>query len=107
MREKSPRRGYGLPGPVPWQRRQRGIAMTALRWVTALIRMAIGVAMLFLGVFFLRKTCLSLWMADGLAAFPSLLFGVTLHLVGGGILCLTLAGFAERVGLRRYGSRDE
>ena len=80
---------------------------SALRWVTALIRMAIGIVMLFLGVFFLRHTCLSLWMADGLAAFPSLLFGVTLHLVGGGILCLTLAGFAERVGLRRYGSRDE
>jgi len=87
--------------------RQRSIAMrSALHWFVAVIRMAIGILMLFLGLLFLRHACLSLWMADGLAAFPSLLFGVTLHLIGGGILCLTLAGLVKGTVPRRYGPRD-
>ena len=92
----------------PGARRQRGIAMrSALHWFVTVIRMAIGILMLSLGLLFLRHACLSLWMADGLAAFPSLLFGVTLHLIGGGILCLTFAGFVKGTVPRRYGPRDE
>jgi hypothetical protein len=49
-----------------------------------------GVIMLFFGALFLRHVCVSLWMSDGLIVVPSLLFGVTLYMVGGGILFSTL-----------------
>ena len=75
---------------------------SALYWFVVGVRVALGVVMLFLGVFFLRHACLSLWMDDGLAAFSSLLFGVTLDLVGMGILFSTLAGSVKRAATRKY-----
>lgn len=85
------------------RRKRKEVAMrsTLYRLVVGM-HMAIGIVMLFFGVFFLRHACVSLWMADGVAAFPSLLFGVTVDLVGGGILFSTLTGFGKKAAARRY-----
>ena len=52
--------------------------------------------MVFFGALFLRHIYVSLRMSDGLLVLPSLLFGVTLYMVGGGILFSTLARFIKR-----------
>jgi hypothetical protein len=74
----------------------------ALNWFVFGVYIVTGVTMLFFGTLFLRHVCLSLWMSDGLIAFPSFLFGVTLHMVGGGILLSTLARLSKRAAVRKY-----
>ncbi len=75
----------------------------ALYWFVSGVYVVTGIIMLFFGALFLRHVCVSLWMFDGLIAFPSLLFGVTLHMVGGEILLSTLVGFIKRAAVRKYG----
>jgi hypothetical protein len=69
---------------------------SALNCFVVGMRIIIGIVMLFFGVFLLRHACLSLWMAHGLTAFPLLLLGLTVELVGGGILFPTLAGLVRK-----------
>jgi hypothetical protein len=42
-------------------------------------------------------------MSDGLIAFPSLLFVVTLHMVGGGLLFSSPSRFIKRAVVKKYG----
>ncbi|MGA2109358.1 MAG: hypothetical protein ABSH25_17140 [Syntrophorhabdales bacterium] len=75
---------------------------SALYWFVLGVHVVTGVVMLFFGVLFLRHICVPLLMSDGLIAFPSLLFVVTLHMVGGGILFSTLSRFIKRAVVRKY-----
>jgi hypothetical protein len=68
---------------------------SALYWFVLGVHVVTGVVMLFFGALFLRHIYVSLWMSDGLIALPSLLFGVTLYLVGGGILFSTLVRWSK------------
>jgi hypothetical protein len=98
-------KGYHRRTSVDGSRRRKRkeiVMRSALNWFVLGIHMAIGIVMLFFGIFFLRNACLSLWMADGLAAFLSLLFGVTLHIVGGGVLFSIAARFGKVAATRRY-----
>jgi hypothetical protein len=63
---------------------------SAQYWFVLGVHVVTGVVMMFIGALFFRRICVSLWMSDGLIVLPSLLFGVTLYMVGGGILFSTL-----------------
>ncbi|MGD0660015.1 MAG: hypothetical protein ABSD38_18305 [Syntrophorhabdales bacterium] len=63
---------------------------SAQYWFVLGVHVVTGVVMMFIGALFFRRICVSLWMSDGLIVVPSLLFGVTLYMVGGGILFSTL-----------------
>ena len=63
---------------------------SAQYWFVLGVHVVTGVVMMFIGALFFRHICVSLWMSDGLIVLPSLLFGVTLYMVGGGILFSTL-----------------
>ncbi len=75
---------------------------SALYWFVLVVHVVTGVVMLFFGVLFFRHICVPLLMSDGLIEFPSLLFVVTLHMVGGGILFSTLSRFIKKAVVRRY-----
>ena len=63
---------------------------SAQYWFVLGVHVVTGVVMMFIGALFFRRICVSLWMSDGLIVLPLLLFGVTLYMVGGGILFSTL-----------------
>ncbi|GEM_PF-1806594 len=65
-------------------------------WLVIGVHAVVGIAMLFFGALFLWRLCISLWMADGVTAFSSALLGVTLHLVGGGILFSTVPRLTKK-----------
>ncbi len=75
---------------------------SAQYWFVFGVHVVTGVVMVFFGALFLRHIYVSLRMSDGLLVLPSLLFGVTLYMVGGGILFSTLARFIKRAEARRY-----
>jgi len=49
------------------------------------------------GVLFMRDVYVSIGSADGEVAFTSLLFGMILLLVGGGLLCSTIAETVKKL----------
>ncbi|MGD0660236.1 MAG: hypothetical protein ABSD38_19425 [Syntrophorhabdales bacterium] len=76
---------------------------SALCWFVLGVHVVTGVVMLFFGVLFLRRICVPSLMSDGLIAFPSLLFVVTLHMVGGGLLFSSPSRFIKRAVVKKYG----
>ena len=76
---------------------------SVIYWIVFGVYMVVGFVLLFFGALFLRHVYVALWMADGRIAIPSLLFGVILLMVGGGILFSTLARSVRRAGARKYG----
>ena len=53
--------------------------------------------MVFFGAVFIRHMCFCLYLSHGQAAFPSLLLGVLLLLVGGGLLSTTIVRLRKGV----------
>jgi hypothetical protein len=62
-----------------------------LHWFVFGIFLVFGLTMVCLGVFFLRNVCVSFSMVRGQVLFSSMVLGVMLLLVGGGILCTTVS----------------
>jgi len=73
---------------------------SAKYWFVLGVHVVTGVVMMFIGALFFRRICVSLWMSDGLIVVPSLLFGVTLYMVGGGILLSTLIRLSKGLWLK-------
>jgi hypothetical protein len=74
-----------------------------LYWIMFGVYMIVGFVLLFFSVLFLRHVYVALWTSDGRIAIPSLLFGVILLMVGGGILFSALARSIKRAATRKYG----
>lgn len=72
-------------------------------WVVFGVYMVVGLLLLAFGVLFLRHVYVALWMSDGRIAIPSLLFGVILLMVGGGILFSAFVRSAKKGAARKYG----
>ncbi len=64
---------------------------SALYWIKFGVYVVVAIIMLIFGALFIRHVFVSLCLADGKAVFLSLLLGVILFLVGGRLLCTTLA----------------
>lgn len=69
---------------------------SALYWLEFGLCAVVGLTLLVFGVFFMRQVYFSLHLAQGEAVFSSLLLGVVLFLVGGGIVCSTVARSIKR-----------
>ncbi len=76
---------------------------SVLYWIVFGVYMIVGFVLLLFGALFLRHVYVALWMYDGRIAIPSLLFGVILLMVGGGILFSTFARSIKRAATRKYG----
>jgi len=76
---------------------------SVLYWIVFAVYMIVGFVLLFFGVLFLRHVYVALWMSEGRIALPSLLFGVILLMVGGGILFSTFVRSVKRAAARKYG----
>ncbi|HUJ69186.1 MAG TPA: hypothetical protein VLW86_06660 [Syntrophorhabdales bacterium] len=76
---------------------------SVLYWMVFGVYVIVGLVLVFFGVLFLRHVYVALWMSAGRIAIPSLLFGVILLMVGGGILFSTFARSVKRAGARKYG----
>jgi len=76
---------------------------SALYWIIFGVYMIVGFVLLFFGALFLRHVFVALSMSDGRIAIPSLLFGVILLMVGGGILFSAFARSIKRATARKYG----
>jgi len=74
-----------------------------LYWIVFSVYTIVGLVLLFFGVLFLRHVYVALWMSAGRIAIPSLLLGVILLMVGGGILFSTFARSFKRATTRKYG----
>ena len=74
-----------------------------LYWIMFGVYMIVGFVLLFFGALFLRHVYIALLMSDGRIAIPSLLFGVILLMVGGGILSSAFARSVRRAAARKYG----
>ena len=64
---------------------------SALSWVLYCVYTAVGLALVYFGLLFLKNIYLCLCLSEGKAAFGSLLFGVILLLVGVGLVASTVA----------------
>ena len=69
---------------------------SALYWFKFGVYLAVAIIMLVFGAFFLRQVYVSLPLARGEVTFSSLLLGSILLMVGGAILCTTLARTIRR-----------
>ena len=76
---------------------------SVLYWIMFGVYMIVGFVLLLFGVLFLRHAYVALSMSDGTIAIPSLLFGVILFMVGGGILFSAFARSIKRAAARKYG----
>lgn len=64
---------------------------SALYWFMFGVGVTFGIMMMVFGMLFIKDVYLSLHMSKGDIAFPSLLFGIILLMVGGGLLSSTIA----------------
>jgi hypothetical protein len=70
---------------------------SAMYWLTFGLSVSCGMVMVFFGAVFIRHMCFCLYLSRGQAAFPSLLLGVLLLLVGGGLLSSTVVRLRKGV----------
>ena len=63
---------------------------STMYWLTFGLSVSFGVVMVFFGAVFIRSMCFCFYLSRGQAAFSSLLMGVLLLLVGGGLLSSTI-----------------
>jgi hypothetical protein len=73
---------------------------SAMRWIVFGVYLALGTLMICFGVIFIRNAYFSLYLSKGEVAFSSLLLGVILLMVGGGLVCSTIARSLKRVWAR-------
>lgn len=59
-------------------------------WLNCGLSVSCGMVMVFFGAVFIRHMCFCLYLSHEQAAFPSLLLGVLLLLVGGGLVSSTI-----------------
>jgi hypothetical protein len=67
-----------------------------LHWCAFGIRMALGTVMVMAGVLFMRNVIVTLLRAQGEIAFSSLILGVILLLVGGGLLSSSISRYVKK-----------
>jgi len=70
---------------------------SALYWIRFGVYVVVAISLLVFSVFFFRHVYVSLCLDKGEVAFLSLLLGIILFLVGGGILCTAVAHSMRRV----------
>jgi hypothetical protein len=66
-------------------------------WLTFGLSASCGMVMVFFGVVFIRNMCFCLYLSRGQSAFSSLLLGVLLLLVGGGLVSSTIVRLRKGV----------
>ena len=69
----------------------------ALFWFFFGVMLTFAVLLMVFGVLFMRDVYLSMGSASGEVPFTSLLFGIILLLVGGGLLCSTIAETVKKL----------
>ena len=69
----------------------------ALSWFLFGVMFTFAATLMVFGVLFMRDVYVSIGSADGEVAFTSLLFGMILLLVGGGLLCSTIAETVKKL----------
>jgi hypothetical protein len=69
---------------------------SALYWLKFAVYVVVAISMLVFGALLIRHVYVCLCLARGESAFLSLLLGVVLVLVGGGLLCSALARSIKR-----------
>ena len=69
----------------------------ALFWFLFGVMLTFAVLLMVFGVLFMRDVYLSMGSASGEVPFTSLLFGIILLLVGGGLLCSTIAETVKKL----------
>lgn len=72
-----------------------------LHWLVFGIFVVFGMTMVCLGVLFLRNVCVSFSMVRTQVLFSSVILGIMLLLVGGGILCTTVSRSVKRRAMPR------
>ncbi len=70
---------------------------STMYWLTFGLSVSCGMVMVFFGAVFIRHMCFCLYLSRGEDAFPSLLLGVLLLLVGGGLLSSTIVRLTKGV----------
>ncbi len=75
---------------------------STLYWIKFGVYVVVAVVMLVFGALFLRHVYISLWLENGELAVSSLMLGVVLFLVGGGLLLTTLAHSIKRAWGRNH-----
>ena len=70
---------------------------STMYWLTFGLSVSCGMVMMFFGAVFIRHMCFCLYLSRGPAAFSSLLLGVLLLLVGGGLLSSTIVRLKKGV----------
>ncbi len=73
---------------------------STMYWLKVGVSVSFGMVMLLFGSVFLWNMCFCFYLSRGQAAFSSLLLGVLLLLVGGGLL------FSQRSSVRSKGGRQ-
>ena len=66
-------------------------------WFTFGLSISVGLVMVFFGAVFIWNMCFCFYLSHGQAAFSSLLLGVLLLLVGGGLLFSTIVRVVKGV----------
>ena len=69
----------------------------ALFWFLFGVMLTFAILLMAFGVLFMRDVYLSMGSASGEVPFTSLLFGIILLLVGGGLLCSTIAETVKKL----------
>ncbi len=73
---------------------------SGLYWFMFGVFVTFGAMLMLFGVLFMKDVYLSLIVAKGTIAFPSLLFGIILLMVGGGLLSSTIAKSIRKMASR-------
>jgi hypothetical protein len=60
------------------------------------VYITLGTIMIVFGAFFLRTVFMSLYLAQGEIAFSSLILGVMLLMVGGGVVSSSIARYVKK-----------
>jgi hypothetical protein len=68
-----------------------------LHWFMFGVYMTLGIIMVIFGALFLRTVFISLYLAQGEIAFSSLMLGIVLLMVGGGIVSSSIARYVKKV----------
>ena len=69
----------------------------ALFWFLFGVMLTFAAMLMVFGVLFMRDVYLSMGSSSGEVPFTSLLFGIILLLVGGGLLCSTIAETVKKL----------
>ena len=76
---------------------RKGTMHRALFWFLFGVMFTFASMLMVFGVLFMRDVYVSAGSASGEVAFTSLLFGIILLLVGGGLLCSTIAETVKKL----------